>query len=285
MKTDIINTIKKKSVPKQYPDDTDYISISVQNILNIAKDFNVSGRDVEITALEHGIVPERYARNMKMFSTEDQAALLQSQVSVVGLGGLGGAVIEILARIGIGTLHLIDGDTFEDSNLNRQFLSSPKLLPTSKSDAALKRINDINPSIVGRPFDEHLNDENALALINQSDVVVDCLDTLDSRFVLERASKKIGAPLVSAAVAGASGHVTSIFPEDRGLELIYGNQAGQKRKGAEASLGCLPQAVTLLASIEASEVIKIVLGKGSVLKNKLFVIDLIDNTLEVLNLV
>lgn len=285
MKTDIINTIKNKSIPKQYPDDTGYTSISVQDIINIAKDFNVSGRHVEITALEYGIIPERYARNMKMFSAADQAVLLQSQVSVVGLGGLGGAVIEILARIGIGTLHLIDGDTFEDSNLNRQFLCTHGLLPASKSEAAFKRVNAINPSIVGRPIDERLNDENATTLIHQSDVVVDCLDSLDTRFVLERAAKKIGSPLVSAAVAGASGHVTSIFPEDRGLELIYGKQAGQLRKGAEASLGCLPQAVTLLASIEASEVVKILQGNGSVLRNKLFVIDLVDNTLEVLSLV
>lgn len=285
MKTDMIKAIEKQSIAKQYPDNTDCTSISVEHISKIAESFNVSGRDVEIAALELGIVPERYARNMKMFSAEDQIALLQSRVSVVGLGGLGGVVVEVLARIGIGTLHLIDGDIFEDSNLNRQFLSTYNLLSTSKAAAALERVADINSSIVVRPYGEHLVEENAVMLIRQSDVVVDCLDNLNTRFVLERAAKKIGSPLVSAAVAGASGHVTSIFPEDQGLELIYGSQDGTMQHGAEASLGCLPQAVALLASIETSEVVKILLGKGSVLRNKLFVVDLIDNTLEILSLV
>ncbi len=285
MQTDMIKAIKKQAISKQYPDHTDYISISVEHVLAIAESFNASGRDVEIIALKHGIVPERYARNMKLFSTREQLTLLQSQVSVVGLGGLGGAVIEMLARIGIGTLNLIDGDIFEDSNLNRQFLSTHNLLSTPKSEAAFKRIAAINSSIVARPYGEQLVAENAVVLIRQSDVVVDCLDNVTTRFVLERAAKAIDSPLVSAAVAGSSGHVTSIFPEDHGLELVYGKQDGTMQQGAETSLGCLPQAVALCASIETSEVVKILLGKGSVLRNKLFVFDLFDNTLEVVTLV
>ena len=124
MKADIINKIKKVSMLKKFPDDTFYTSISVENIANLAKFFEVSGQYIEITALEENIVPERYARNMKMYSAKDQATLLKSRVGIVGLGGLGGAVTEMLARSGIGTLNLIDGDIFEDSNLNRQFLTS-----------------------------------------------------------------------------------------------------------------------------------------------------------------
>ena len=148
MKSDIINKIKKVSIRKKFPDKTFYTSISVEHIGNLAEFFQVSGLHIEITALEQGIVPERYARNMKTFSPVDQATLLGSQVSIVGLGGLGGAVTEILARIGIGSLNLIDGDTFEDSNLNRQFLSTHHLQATSKAQAAGKRVKAINSSIL-----------------------------------------------------------------------------------------------------------------------------------------
>ena len=284
MKADIINKINKIAIRKKFPDGTLYTSISIGNVINLAKFFKVSGRQIEIAALEKGIVPERYARNMKTFSPKDQAILLRSQVSVVGLGGLGGAVTEILARIGIGTLNLIDGDTFEDSNLNRQFLSTHNLITKSKSKAATKRVNEINSSIVVQEHHEFFDEKNAASCIENSDVIVDCLDNPKTRFLLEGASKKVGTPLVSAAVAGVSGHVTSIFPEDLGLRLIYGELDSLKSKGAEATLGCLPQAVTLLAALETSEVVKILLNKGSILRNKLLIIDLMNNTLEVLDL-
>ena len=103
-------------------------------------------------------------------------------------------------------------------------------------------------------------------------MAVDCLDNVPARFSLERASKQ-------------TGHVTTVFPEDPGLELIYGEPHRRPDKGVETSLGCLPQAVTLLASVECSEVIKILLGKGELLRNKLFFVDLVSNTMDVLQLV
>lgn len=284
MKTDIINKIKNVSIQKKFPDGTVYTSISVEHILNIAEFFQLSGRHIEITALEENIVPEHYARNMKSFSPKEQSMLLGSRATIVGLGGLGGAVTEILARIGVGMLTLIDSDTFEESNLNRQFLSTHRLLETSKTQAATKRIREINPTITVAGHNERLDDYNAEHLLKKSDVIVDCLDNIQTRFILERAAKQIGSPLVSAAVAGSYGHITSIFPKDKGLTLIYGDSDSLPQKGAEASLGCLPHAVTLLAALETSEVVKILLNKGSVLRNKLGVIDLTDNIFEVLDL-
>ena len=100
LESEMLNKIKKLSCPCILPDGTSYKNISVENILTLSKNFGVSGQHVEISAIEAGIVPERYARNMKTFSPKDQVTLIKSQVSVVGLGGLGGAVIEILAQIG-----------------------------------------------------------------------------------------------------------------------------------------------------------------------------------------
>jgi molybdopterin/thiamine biosynthesis adenylyltransferase len=284
LKNDIIDKIKELSIRKEFPDGTLYTSISIEHIIELSDSFQLSRRHIEITALDENIIPEHYVRNMKTFSPKDQSILLSSRVSIVGLGGLGGAVTEILARIGIGKLRLIEADTFEESNLNRQFLSTYRLLDTSKTKAAVKRVRDINPSITIERHDELLDHNNAARLVEKSDVIVDCLDNIQTRFFLESAAKTVEAPLVSAAVAGTYGHVISIFPDDMGLKLIYGDSDILPQKGVEASLGCLPHAVTLLAALEASEVVKISLKKGSVLRNKLGIIDLMDNIFEVLDL-
>ena len=284
MEKKLVNEIRSSAVPKQFRDNIPYSSLPVVEVALLSRKYNVSGHQIEIEALQAGIVPERYARNLRTFSLQDQAALLQSRVSVVGLGGLGGGVTEILARIGVGNLNLMDGDTFEDSNLNRQFLSTHKGLATPKADAAVERVQSVNASVVVEVHIEFLDADNAAGLLAGSDVVVDCLDSLKFRFILEEACKAAGIPLVSAAIAGAAGHVTTIFPEDPGLKLIYGERDRIPEKGAEASLGTLPQCVTILSALETSEVVKVLLKKGSLLRNQLLVVDLMDNTVEVLKL-
>jgi molybdopterin/thiamine biosynthesis adenylyltransferase len=284
MEDKIIAEILRAASLKSFPDGTAHTSISLEDIGTLSKTFKISGREIETLALEKNIIPERYVRNMKHFSTEEQAALLRSRVSVVGLGGLGGTVTEILARVGIGMLNLIDGDRFEENNLNRQLLSTQELLLKSKAEAAIGRVQEINSSIVVNKHHEYLDKENAMRLLEKSNVIVDCLDNIKTRFVLEGASKKIQCPLVSAAVGGVWGHVTTIFPEDKGFSQIYGGSAPVESKGAEASLGCLPHAVTLLASIECSEVIKILINKGSVLRNQLLIVDLMSNIFDIAQL-
>lgn len=272
------------AVAKQFPDHTPYRSISVGQLSQVAAAAGLDGRDLEITALEHGIVPERYARNMRSFSAADQAALLRARVGVVGLGGLGGAVTEVLARIGVGRLVLADGDCFDESNLNRQLLSTVERMGAPKADAARERVAQVNPSVEVAAHRQVVTAENADTLLGECDAVVDGLDNLPSRFVLEDACRRIGCPLVSAAVAGASGHVTTIFPGDRGLRLIYGEPGNLPAKGAETALGTLPYAVVFLATLECAEVVKLILKKGRPLRNRLLVADLNDAIIEVMNL-
>ncbi len=227
---------------------------------------------------------ERYSRNMKTFSTEDQAALLSSRVCVVGLGGLGGTVTEILARLGIGTLTLIDGDVFEESNLNRQLLCTMERIGKPKAEAAGTRVKEINPTVKTHIHKLFLDDHNANRLLEGNDVVVDCLDNLKTRYILERAARAAIIPMVSAAVAGTYGQITTIFPEDQGLRLIYGSEEDVPQKGAETFLGTLPYTASILASLECSEVTKILLKRGSLLRKKLLIIDLMNNNIETLNL-
>jgi len=279
-----IHDFERLAEARVFPDKTPYKSLSVHHVLDISRRSGAPGWKIEIAALENGLVPERYARNMPTFSLADQAALLKAHAAVVGLGGLGGAVTEILARMGVGRLTLVDGDRFEDSNLNRQLLSSIAHLGHLKAEAARQRVDQINPSVGCRGSAEFLTPENAPELLAPCDVVVDCLDNLPARFMVEDACRRMGRPMVSAAVAGASGHVTTIFPEDRGLRLIYGEPQHLPLKGAETALGTVPFSVVFLASLECAEVAKIILKKGSPFRNKLLVADLNDGVIEVMNL-
>jgi molybdopterin/thiamine biosynthesis adenylyltransferase len=267
-----------------FPDETPYQSLAVQKVRELSRQTGMTGREIELAALENGFVPERYARNMRTFSLSDQATLLQSRAGVVGLGGLGGTVTEILARMGVGRLTLIDGDRFEDSNLNRQILSTIANLALPKAEAARHRVGQINPSVEVTVHACFLTAQNAADLLAGCQVVVDCLDNLHTRFEVEDACRRIRCPMVSAAVAGASGHLTAIFPEDRGLRLVYGEPQKLPPKGAETSLGTVPYSVSFLASLECAEVVKILLRRGSPLRDKLLVADLAEGIIEVMNL-
>jgi molybdopterin/thiamine biosynthesis adenylyltransferase len=266
-------------------DGTPCQTISIGDVERIAQKMGINGRLVEMTALRETILPDRYLRNMKTLSIADQLRLLDATVCIVGLGGLGGLVTETLARMGIGRFHLIDGDVFESHNLNRQLLSCTDNMGVSKAEAAVLRIKKINPGIELIATGTYMTPENADSLVGQCHLVVDCLDTIQSRFTLQAAAKRAGIPMVSAAIAGMSGHVTTIYPEDKGLELIYGPPDQLKiTKGAETHLGCLAAAVNLMASLECTEAVKVLLGKNNTLKNGILMVDLTDYTFERLQL-
>lgn len=285
MRAALSQAICQVSTRATHPDGTPYRSIGMKDLAQLCQEHGLCGRDGEIAALEAGVVPERYARNVRVYSLEDQVALLRSSVCVVGLGGLGGgAVVEILARLGVGTLLLVDGDIFDESNLNRQFLCREEGLGKPKVQEAARRVGAVNSSVVVHVHQAYLNEDNTLSILGDSDVAIDCLGGLKDRFVLEGTTRKAGCPLVSAAVAGLYGHVTTIFPADLGLQLIYGDAQSLPAVGAESSLGCLPQITTLFAALECSEATKILLKKRPLLRHRLMVIDLDDMHAEVMDL-
>ena len=267
------------------PDGDDYQSLPVQDVQKIAAAAGLTGREVEIAALETNIIPERYTRNMKSLSAAEQVKLLQATVTIVGLGGLGGTVTEMLARLGIGQLNLIDGDVFEDSNLNRQITSTTVKVGVSKADTARERVAQINPGLAVTTHQLFLDEQNAPDLIAGSDVVVDCLDNLKSRYYLAVASRNAGAPLVVAAVAGLSGQVTVFYPGDNGFESVYGVPGDMPEKGVETRLGNLAPIVGMIANIECAEVVKILLGRGKPLRNRMLLVDLLESTFETIDLV
>lgn len=226
----------------------------------------------------------RYSRNFQSISPEEQERLGTARVCVVGLGGLGGGVVEMLARIGVGTLDLVDGDCFDETNLNRQLLSSEKNLGTPKAQVARERVAAINSTVQVNAFEAFLNRENAQEIMGHAQVVVDCLDSIVHRFLLQELSQTRNIPLVSGAIAGTAGQVTVIYPGDPGFQLIYGEPDDSKKSGIESQLGNLAHCALLVASLQSSEVLKVLLGRGEILRNRLLICDLMVNSFEVMQL-
>ncbi|MGL4607348.1 MAG: HesA/MoeB/ThiF family protein [Eubacteriaceae bacterium] len=215
----------------------------------------------------------RYERNFPAFSEDDFNKIQNATIAVVGCGGLGGYVIEMLTRVGVGSLRLIDGDIFESSNLNRQLLSSEKNLGISKAAVGKERVSVINSEVSVEAFHAFLKEENGLALLKNSDLVIDALDNVPSRFVLQTLCLKKNIPLVHGAIGGWFGQVTTIFPGDDTLSKIYSKE---KKYDSKAS-GNPSFTPGLVASIQVSEALKIITGKEDLLRKELLYIDLLSN--------
>lgn len=224
---------------------------------------------------------ERYKRNIKALSLEENIILNNSKVCVVGCGGLGGYIIEMLGRLGLGTITAIDGDVFEESNLNRQILMYEASLGKNKALAAKERMSSINSKIIVKPVREFVTEANAEQLLCEHNVVVDALDNIPSRFILQNACDNLGIPLVHGAIAGWYGQVSTIYPGERTLSKIYADNFSQ---GLEKELGTPSFTPALISSIEVSETVKILIGKENLLRNKLLFIDLQNNEYDIIDL-
>ena len=243
-----------------------------------AKDFALTLADVEGTILENGLLPARYQRNQQMISTAQQLQLLRSTVAVVGAGGLGGYILEELARLGVGQIIVLDDDVFEEHNLNRQLLSAPAKLGRVKVEVAAERLAEINPAVTVRAVRARCDKAQGATLLTGADCVVDAVDNVASRLELEDLCEGLQLPLVHGAIAGWYGHVMTIFPGDRSLAKLYRHWSGGK--GIEAQLGNPAFTPAVVASFEAAEVCKILLGQGRLLRNRQLNINLLDMEVE-----
>lgn len=215
----------------------------------------------------------RYERNFPAFSQEDFESIQNASVCVVGCGGLGGYIIEMLARIGVGSLTMIDGDVFEKSNQNRQLFSTEKNLGTSKAKAAAARVKLINKEIHTIYHYTFLNEDNGALLIGNANLVIDALDNVPTRMIVQTLCKQKNIPLIHGAIGGWFAQVTTVFPEDDTLSRLY---AGEKEYDSK-SLGNPSFTPALAASLQVSEALKVITGKTEILRNKLLYIDLMSN--------
>lgn len=228
-------------------------------------------------------LPARYERNVHALSEDECRLLADKRVAVLGCGGLGGYVIEILARLGAGTLRVVDGDVLEESNLNRQILATEQTLGLRKAEAAAARVARVNDRVRIEPFCENLTADNASALIAGADCAVDCLDDFAARFLLARACRESGVPVVYGAIAGWFGQVCTVYPDDASFAEVYGS-VDEGAESQHVKLGNLPFTAAATASVMASETVKVLIGRGDALRNRLMMIDLLDGAVDELPL-
>lgn len=237
--------------------------------LTISRELGLDRRFVEMVAFDNGAVPERYSRNMCTFSPDDQKTMFKSKVAVVGLGGLGGHLLESLARTGVGHIVGCDGDSFEPSNLNRQRLAAENSLSLNKADAAFEMVRRVNPAVFLDVRSDYLEDRDFDVFIEGARVVVDCLGGLAHRQQLKEACARNNIPMVTASVAGWAGIVATVYPGDVSPADFFGSDDGLEEK-----LGTQAPAILTAVGIQSSEVLKILCSKEPGLKNKALMFDL-----------
>jgi molybdopterin/thiamine biosynthesis adenylyltransferase len=258
-------------------------AIALDWVRALASEFGISLREVELIALEAHVLPRRYLRSLGTVGWEGQTRLLRSTVAVVGLGGLGGNVVEGLARMGVGRLVIVDGDVFLDHNLNRQILCSEDDLGLFKAEVTRAKVAQINAAVEVIACPEEATRENLPRLLEGAEVVVDALDRLPSRLMLQEVAQKMGIPMVHGAIAGYVGQVMTIFPGDGGLRALYG-EGSVPQQGIEVQLGCPAATPMMVAAWQVQEVLKILLGRGQLLRHKMLFMDAEAGTVEALEI-
>lgn len=219
---------------------------------------------------------ERYKRQIIVsgLGIEGQKKLLASRVLVIGLGGLGSPVAYYLAAAGVGTLGLLDSEGVELSNLQRQILHSTSGLGWTKVYSAEKRLHDLNPDIKIVPYKTRITTENSRKIVSDYDLVVDCVDNLDTRYIVNDACVFETVPLVEAGVMGFEGLVLSIKPgEGPCYRCIFPRGDGEPPFYQREPIPVMGPLVGMVGCIEAIEAIKILLDLGRSLVGRLLIID------------
>lgn len=164
---------------------------------------------------------DRYLRNIPALSHDECNLLRHKRVLVVGCGGLGGHLIDQLTRIGIGCIRVVDGDIFDETNLNRQLLSEIPLLGTSKAKAAADRIRRINPDVSIETIPEFMTKENVYQFVSGCDAVLDGLDNIESRKILSAACADANIPYIYGAISGWVAQAGISMPGDKLIDTLY----------------------------------------------------------------
>ncbi len=207
---------------------------------------------------------------------EGQQKLAKSKVAVVGIGGLGTVSSLYLALAGVGYIRLIDQDTVETQNLHRQILYSLDDLHYPKAEVAANRLEKLNPLLKAEPFSENVNVGNVEKLLAGVDIVVDGLDNMFTRYLLNRTCVKLGIPYVFGAAIGIEGNLSVFAPPETGcLECLLPNISDSDLMTCNTR-GVVGATPGIIGAMQAMEAIKVLVGIGSPLKGKLMVCDFND---------
>ena len=249
--------------------------ITMRRAERISAETGICLRKVEWFAIKKGFAPRRYLRNLGTFSYAGQLKLLESTVVLVGLGGLGGQLVEQLGRVGVGEIIAAEPDVFDETNLNRQLLSNEANLGKEKTYEAKERLEKINKAVEFTGFRCRLN-ELPDEVWEKADLVFDCLDNIDDRLVLAQKCSASNCPLVHGAIAGWYGEVGVVWPGSEMLEKHYQGQ----HEGLEKELGTPPFTAAVAANLMGAKGCQILMGKHQSEQSTIHFFDLLEDDWE-----
>ncbi|OUS30612.1 molybdopterin-synthase adenylyltransferase MoeB ['Osedax' symbiont bacterium Rs2_46_30_T18] len=218
----------------------------------------------------------RYSRQIMLADIDiaGQEALQQARVLIVGLGGLGSPVAMYLAAAGVGELILVDDDSVELSNLQRQVIHHSNCLGVAKVDSAAQRIESINPHVRVQCVSHRLESKELLGWLEKVDLLVDCSDNFSTRFMLNRCCVAQNTPLVSGAAIRMEGQLLTVDPRVESspcYQCLYPEAGDDSLSCAES--GVLAPVVGVIGSMQALEAIKVLTGVGETLVGRLMIFD------------
>lgn len=259
--------------------------LDLSDVRELAREYGLSTRQVSIYALDHGYLPSRYQKNIGTTGLSGQARLLQATAVLVGAGGIGGTAAELLARMGVGKLIILDPDIYDETNLNRQNFACSVAVGQPKVDVVAERLMEINCDVEVMTHRIAGTTDSLPEFLPVADIVIDGLDSLDDRLALQQACSDAGKVMVHGAIAGSSLQVTTIYPGDAGLTGMFPSPPGEgKVRGVEMETGNPATTPVLCAVIQVQEALKVLLDFGTVLRNKMLYLDLEDWDFEFIEL-
>jgi molybdopterin/thiamine biosynthesis adenylyltransferase len=214
---------------------------------------------------------ERYDRQIMLtgFGEEGQAKLKRARVFIAGAGGLGSPVSIYLATAGVGTIRIVDRDKIELSNLNRQILHWDENIGMEKTDSAAEKLQKINPGAKIEAIAETITEANISELVGDCDLIVDAMDNLATRYLLNKTAIEKDIPFFHGAVYGLEGRAITVIPGKTAcIYCLYHGATLPKEKFPV--IGVTPG---VIGCIQATEVIKYIVGLGELLTNRLLIYD------------
>ncbi|MFD1640740.1 SAMP-activating enzyme E1 [Halohasta litorea] len=225
---------------------------------------------------------DRYSRHIIMdeIGPEGQARLLDSEVLVVGAGGLGAPVLQYLAAAGVGTLGIVDDDTVERSNLQRQVIHSDGDVGTPKVDSAESFINTLNPDVTVETYETRLTASNAAEIIDGYDLVVDASDNFATRYLVNDVCRLAGIPISHGAIYKFEGQVTTLVPEGPCYRCLFPEAPEPGTVPDCATTGVLGVLPGTVGCLQATEAVKLLLNKGEPLVGTMLCYDAMELSFE-----
>lgn len=211
---------------------------------------------------------EQFSRQIPILGEDGQEKLKRAAVLVAGAGGLGTSIALHCAFAGFGTVRIADCDTIERSNLNRQTLYRPDDIGKMKAEVAAERISGVTPYICTEAVNTVITSENVLRITAGMDIIIDAMDNYDTRYILADAAEERGIPFVHGAIDGFYGQVSTIIPgQSVCLRCIVPHPPPQVKVPA------LSPTTGIIGSIQVTEALKCILGRGTLLTDRLLLWD------------